>query len=210
MNSTLALAPVLLIAGIAGSTWLTSESQPTAADFEPAPISAAAYKVDSGHSFVMFRVNHLGLGMAYGQFRKISGDFVYNAEDISKSSISLLIDPASIDTNSADRDKHLRNSDFFSVKEFPDITFKSTKITAVGEKGKFEIEGTLNAHGVEKTIHANGTVVGAGTDPWGNQRAGFEVEFQFNRIEFGINYMPDGLGKEVDVVVAIEGVQAKG
>lgn len=205
MNATLTLAPALLLAGLAASA-LTA---PEAPQPEPTPIAAAGnYKIDAGHSFVMFRVMHLGIGAAYGQFRQLEGSVVYDADQPSNSSISLTIDAASIDTNSADRDKHLRGSDFFSVKEFPEITFKSTKIEAAGE-GAYKITGMLKMHGVEKEVTAKGKLLGAGKDPWGNTRVGLEADFKVDRLAYGVDYMPEGLGKEVMVTVAIEGILEK-
>jgi polyisoprenoid-binding protein YceI len=204
MNATLTLAPALLLAGLAASAWTAVEN--------PVPVAPPAldsYKVDPAHSFVNFRVTHLGIGAAYGQFRTIAGDVVYDAEKPGNSSISITIDAASIDTNSADRDKHLRGADFFSVKEFPEITFKSSKIAAGKEKGSYTITGMLKMHGVEKEVTAQGKLIGAGNDPWGNTRVGLEAEFKVNRMDFGVNYMPDGLGKEVSIVIAIEAIQNK-
>lgn len=205
MNATLTLAPALLLAGLAASALTTDEApQP-----DPTPIAAAgSYKVDSGHSFVMFRVMHLGIGAAYGQFRDLKGELVYDADQPANNSISLTIDAASIDTNSADRDKHLRGADFFSVKEFPEITFQSTKIESAGEN-EFKITGMLKMHGVEKEVIAKGKLLGAGKDPWGNTRVGLEADFKVDRLAFGVDYMPEGLGKEVHVVVALEGILNK-
>jgi polyisoprenoid-binding protein YceI len=204
MNATLTLAPALLLAGLAASAWTTVENPAPAA-----PRALATYKVDPVHSFVNFRVTHLGIGAAYGQFRTIAGDVVFDAETLGNSSISLSIDAASIDSNSADRDKHLRGADFFSVKEFPEITFKSSKITAGKEKGSYAISGMLNMHGVEKEVTAKGKLIGAGNDPWGNTRVGLEAEFKVNRMDFGVDYMPDGLGKEVSIVIAVEAILNK-
>jgi polyisoprenoid-binding protein YceI len=205
MNATLTLAPALLLAGLAASAWTTVENPAPAA-----PQALASYQVDPGHSFVLFRVNHLGIGTAYGQFRTIAGDVVYDAENPANSSISLTIDAASIDTNSEGRDKHLRGADFFSVKEFPEITFKSSKIAAGKEKGSYLITGMLNMHGVEKEVTAQGKLVGAGKDPWGKTRVGLEAELKVNRMDFGVDYMPDGLGKEVSIVVAVEAILNEG
>lgn len=205
MNATLTLAPALLLAGLAASAWTTTEN--------PVPVAPQAldtYTVDAGHSFVNFRVTHLGIGAAYGQFRTIAGEVVYDADSPANSSISLTIDAASIDTNSADRDKHLRGADFFSVKEFPEITFKSTKIAAGKEKGSYSITGMFKMHGVEKEISAQGKLIGAGKDPWGKTRVGLEAEFKVNRLDFDVDYMPEGLGKEVSVVVAIEAILNEG
>jgi polyisoprenoid-binding protein YceI len=204
MNATLTLAPAMLLAGLAASAWTTIENPAPAA-----PEALASYQIDAAHSFVMFRVTHLGIGAAYGQFRTIAGDVVYDAEKPGNSSIAITIDAASIDTNSADRDKHLRGADFFSVKEFPEVTFKSSKIAAGKEKGSYTITGMLNMHGVEKEVTAQGKLIGAGNDPWGNTRVGLEAEFKVNRMDFGVNYMPDGLGKEVSIVIAIEAIQNK-
>ena len=205
MNATLTLAPALLLAGLAASAF-TAKEAPAPAPAQP--IAAASYKIDAGHSFVMFRVMHLGIGAAYGQFRDVQGELVYDADQPANSSISVTIDAASIDTNNADRDKHLRGADFFSVKEFPEITFKSTKIEAAGE-GKYKITGMLKMHGVEKQVTASGKLLGAGKDPWGNTRVGLEAEFKVDRLAYGVDYMPEGLGKEVEVVIAVEGILAE-
>lgn len=208
MNATLTLAPALLLAGLAASAWTTVENP---APSTPVPVAKAAqYNIDASHSFVMFRVNHLGIGTAYGQFRKMEGSFVYDPDQPGNSSISMTIDAASVDTNNADRDKHLRAGDFFSVKEFPEITFRSTKITAGKEKNSYKITGMLNFHGVEKEVVAEGKLVGAGKDPWGKTRAGLEATFKVDRMAHGVDYMPDGLGKQVEVMIAIEGILQEG
>lgn len=203
MKHFLALAPAVLVAGLTGSSWLTAE----AAEAAPARADAApvSYAIDPTHSFVHFRIGHLGIGMAYGRFDAMSGSIEYDAEDPAASTISVEIDAASVNTGSADRDKHLRGADFFSVREFPKITFTSQKITQ--SKDGYKITGELSMHGQTKQVVADGRVIGAGKDPWGNQRVGVEAQFTVNRMDYGVDYMPDGLGKEVTVMVAFEGVQ---
>ena len=214
MQTTLLLAPALLVAGLASAVGF-SETETNV----PVPVPAAAgdYAIDAGHSFVMFKVGHLGMGQAYGQFRTVAGDFSWNPEKGAEMKVKLTIDAASVDTNHEGRDKHLRGADFFSVKEYPEITFTSTsaqglkRIGLGGDKSKvggpIQLKGDLTLHGVTKEITVKVEPVGAGTDPWGKERAGFEGTFTIDRMDYGIDYMPDGLGKEVTVMFAFEGTK---
>ena len=114
--------------------------------------AAASFKVDAAHSSVIFRIKHLGIGNVYGRFNELSGTLNY-ASAGAGSAIDLTIRAASVDTNSPKRDNHLRSPDFFSVKEFPTITFKSTNWKKTGDNA-YEVTGNLSLHGKTKTITA--------------------------------------------------------
>jgi polyisoprenoid-binding protein YceI len=128
------------------------------------------------------------------------------------SSVTFKIDASSIDTDNADRDKHLRSPDFFDVADHPAITFTSEKVRATG-KDRYAVTGTLTMHGVAKTITLPVSFLGAGKDPWGNVRSGFSTSVTLNRKDFGINWnkaLDNGgllLGEDVAVTIDLETVK---
>lgn len=205
MKYTLLLAlPALLAAPV----FLSDGSAATAAPstLTPAPLKPVSFKLDTTHSWILFKVNHLGLGTAWGSFNKFDGSFALDAEKMGESSVSLTIDAASVDTNNKKRDDHLKGPDFFNAKEFPSMTFTSTKVT--GDADAFEVTGTLELLGKKKEVTVAMSKVGEGDDPWGNYRAGFEGSLTIDRTDFGMDYMKDGgLGKEVVVTLAFEGIR---
>ena len=119
----------------------------------PGMASAADYKLDvkGAHAFINFKIKHLGYSWLTGRFNTFDGQFSYDAANPEASSIEVTIDTASIDSNHAERDKHLRGEDFLNVSEFPKATFKSTSYKAIDEDSG-ELTGVLTLHGVTKTI----------------------------------------------------------
>ncbi|MDA1114813.1 MAG: YceI family protein [Planctomycetota bacterium] len=191
-------APFLLSDGSATSAAAPSTSSTA--------LKPAAFKVDATHSWVLFKINHLGLGTAWGSFNDFSGNFVLDSEKTADSSVSMTIDAGSVDTNNKKRNDHLKGPDFFNAKEFPTITFTSSKVTGKGDN--FQVTGTLTLLGKEKEITVDVKMVGEGGDPWGNHRAGFEGSFTLDRTDFGMDFMKDGgLGSEVSVTLAFEGIR---
>ncbi len=153
----------------------------------PAMAVGSTWKIDPDHSNIMFRVRHLGLADVKGIFRKFAG--TVNLEDpISKSSVKVTIDAASIDTGVEKRDEHLRTADFFEVTKYPTITFVSKKVTPAG-KGKLKVTGDLTIHGVTKEAVLK--VTGPSKelkDPKGNIRRGLSATTTINRPDFGLTY----------------------
>ncbi len=136
----------------------------------PAAAQAADYKIDPAHSFIQFRVSHLGIAWVFGRFNTLEGDFTYDpAAGPSAQKISVTIDPSSVDTNHAERDKDLRSSNFLEVESFPTITFVSTGFSGDADGGT--LTGDLTLHGVTKSIsfpvmrNAEGDDPGAATGP---------------------------------------------
>jgi polyisoprenoid-binding protein YceI len=168
------------------------------------PVTAADnYSVDSVHSGVTFKILHFGLAWLPGRFNEFSGNFTIDPADASKCAFALDIIATSVDTNNPKRNDHLRSPDFFDVKQFPKITFKSTAVKAV--KGGYEVAGNLNMHGVTKPVTF--TIVGGGSAQKG-MRTGFSTELILKRSDFGITTFPDMLGDEVHVAVAFEGTKS--
>lgn len=169
---------------------------------EADPVAPANYKIDASHSAVMFRVKHMGVSWFYGRFNEFSGKVAWDAAKPEASTLELSIDPASVDTHNKDRDDHLRKPDFFSVKEFPAVTFKSTKVAKKGDK--LEVTGELELHGVKKTITVPVEHVGTADTERGS-KAGFEATIDIKRSDFGMSYgLPDALGDDVRIMISLE------
>lgn len=168
------------------------------------PALASSYDIDTAHSTVLFKIRHLGVTDFYGRFNDVAGTFTFDPAEPTKGSIDITVKADSVDTNNEKRDQHLMSPDFFNAKQFPAITFKSESVKKVGDK-KFEVTGTLNLHGVSKKVTAAVDYIGAGDDPWGGYRAGFEARLSIKRSDYGITFMPGGLGENVDLIIALEG-----
>ncbi len=132
----------------------------------PAPAGAEEYKVDSAHSFVSFRVKHMGVSFAYGRFDDLGGEFNIDEPSGNGLTFDFVIKADSIDTGHPKRDQHLKSADFFNVKQYPTIEFKSKSVRRNGEKG-IEIGGDLTLHGVTRAVNAHMERIGSGKDPGG-------------------------------------------
>ncbi len=186
-------------------------SMPTQA----APIAAAvagatamvadeAFAVDNVHSSVIFRVKHNGVANFYGRFDEVSGTFLLNKEDASKSVVDIKVMAEKVNTNNAGRDKHLKGNDFFSATEFPEITFKGKSFKKTGDN-TFDVTGDLTLRGVTKEITVPFEHTGEGKGRKGIV-AGFEAKFTINRGDYGVSYMiGPGLSDEVMLIVSLEG-----
>lgn len=181
----------------------------------PAPASLAAdtYVIDKAHSEATFQVRHI-VTRVRGNFADISGTIQADAAKPEASSVEFSVKTASIDTGVPDRDKHLRSADFFEAEKFPEMTFKSTRIEAVG-KDRYEVTGTFTLRGVSKELTLPVAFLGFAKDPWGNEKAGFETSVTLNRKDFGMvwNKVLDNggalLGDEVYVSVNVEANKQK-
>ncbi|PKL77395.1 MAG: polyisoprenoid-binding protein [Candidatus Melainabacteria bacterium HGW-Melainabacteria-1] len=172
----------------------------------PAALAADTYKLDPVHSHANFKILHLNTGYQHGRFNDLEGTVWVDEKNPANSKVEVTIKADSIDTKNAKRDEHLRSPDFFNAKQFPTLSFKSTKVEAAGA-GKYKVSGNLTMHGVTKPVSFVLTKTGEGKDPWGNFRMGGEAIFTINRFDYGINYMPDGLGKDVTLMLTFEGVK---
>lgn len=148
---------------------------------------AADYVIDykGAHASINFKVKHLGYSWLTGRFNKFNGTFTYDANDVSNAKISVNIDTTSVDSNHAERDKHLRSDDFLNVNKFSTATFESHKVIDKGN-GKLAIIGTLMLHGISKEITIDAIKIGEGKDPWGGYRAGFSGTTRINMGDFGL------------------------
>jgi polyisoprenoid-binding protein YceI len=188
-------------------------SQPSAQATAPAarPAAAAAgasYDVDDVHSAAFFRVQHLGASQFWGRINDLSGSFTVDPTGgASGVSFDITVKASTVDTGTDKLDEHLRSPDFFNVKEFPNMTFKSTGVKAV-KPNFLEVTGDFTLHGVTKPITAMVEFTGQRAGQMGD-RAGYEAIFTIKRSEFGVKYGVENgsLGDEVRIVVSLEGIK---
>lgn len=170
------------------------------------PVAAADYKLDDAHSFVQFRIQHLGFSWLHGRFNTLEGSYSYDDAKPEAANIKVTIDTASIDTNHAERDKHLRSKDFFAVNEYPKATFVSTAYKHLG-KDKGILEGKLTMRGITKPIRIDVTHMGAGDDPWGGYRRGFYGTTTITLSDFGIPYDLGPSARTAELMLTVEGIR---
>ncbi len=165
--------------------------------------AADRYEVDGVHTTVLFRVKHMDVAYAYGRFNKIEGKLKWDEANPEKSKFEIEIAADSIDSAHGGRDKHLKGPDFFNVKEFPKITFKSKDVKKTSEN-MYMVSGKLQMHGKTNDVSCELEHVGTKSTGRGD-KIGFEGHFVIKRSDFGMNYMVgQGLGDEVTVKVSIE------
>jgi polyisoprenoid-binding protein YceI len=173
---------------------------------------AVRYKVDDDHTSVIFQVRHL-FTKVNGRFDKFDGTIDFDPAHPEQAKVAGTIDAATINTNNAERDKHLRSDAFFDVAKFPKITFASGAVTDLDAgKQSGKMRGTLTIHGVERPVVLDVAFLGAGKDPYGNQRAGFSARTTVDRKDFGLTWneaLETGgvlVGDEVAIELSIEGI----
>ena len=168
------------------------------------------YQIDKAHSEATFQVRHL-LTKVRGRFSDFEGSITLDEAQPEHSSVTLTIQAASIDTNEPSRDTHLRSADFFSVDEFPTLTFTSSELK-VKDSNRFDVTGELTIRGVTKRVVVPVSLLGTARDPWGKDRVGFEAEFTINRKDFGLVWnaaLETGgflVGDDVSVTLSIQAV----
>jgi polyisoprenoid-binding protein YceI len=167
--------------------------------------AADTFKVDPVHSSVVFSVQHLGVTNFYGRFNDISGTVVFDKDNPSKSSVELSVPVESLDTHNAKRDQSLKSPDYFDAKQFPTLTFKSTKVEGSGEMLK--VSGDFTVHGVTKPLTVDFKKGGEGKGLQGEMRSGGETRFTIKRSDFGMNFMQGAIGDEVTVILSLEGIK---
>jgi polyisoprenoid-binding protein YceI len=167
--------------------------------------AADSYAVDPAHSCVSFKIQHLGISWIHGRFNEFSGNFSLDKTDPAKSEFSLTIKTGSIDTNQKKRDEHLHGPDFFNVKQFPILTFKSTTVKAV--EGGYQVTGDLAFHGTTRSITFTLQGGKEAQFPPGVARIGFVTDLVLKRSEFGMDKLLNAVGDDVHVSIGLEGLK---
>jgi polyisoprenoid-binding protein YceI len=168
---------------------------------------AEPYKFDPSHTRIGYSIDHMGLSEMHGAFRKFEGTLDLDVADITKSSVSVSIDAASIDTGVAALDDHLRKPDFFDVQQYPKIHFKSTKVVSTGAD-TFKVTGDLEIHGVTRSVTLDAKIRTIASHPFMKvPAAGFVATTELKRADFGITTYPDALGATVKIRIDTEALQ---
>lgn len=187
------LASSVLALGLLGSTAIAQ---------------ADDYTIDSEnmHAFINFRIQHLGYSWLYGRFNDFAGTFSYDEAKPEAAKVEVTVNTTSVDSNHAERDKHIRSKDFFEVETFPEAKFVSTAYKPNGD-GTGTLTGDLTLKGVTKPLEVKVHEIGAGKDPWGGFRRGFEGTAKFALADYGISYDLGPASKEVELILSLEGVK---
>ncbi|KAA0570093.1 YceI family protein [Azospirillum sp. Sh1] len=174
----------------------------------PAFAAPVSYKIDPAHTAVAFIVNHVGFSNVIGRFNTVGGDVTFDKDAVEKSVVNVSIDTTSVDTNHAKRDEHLRSPDFFNAKEFPKMTFKSTKIEKTGDKtGK--LHGDLTMLGVTKPVVLDIAFNKDGVSPASKlETAGFSARGTVKRTDFGMKYGAPAIGDDIQLLIEVEAVKS--
>lgn len=170
---------------------------------------AADYKFDKEgqHAFIEFRIKHLGYSWIYGGFNDFDGAFTFDESSPAADKVNVTINTNSVDTNHAERDKHIRSADFLNVAKYPQATFTSTEVKKDGDE--YDITGNLTLNGVTKPVKLEAKLIGQGDDPWGNYRAGFEATGSIKLKDFNITRDLGPASQEVELIISVEGIRQK-
>jgi len=169
---------------------------------------AADYVIDTEdqHASIVFKISHLGFSWMYGRFNSFEGQFSWDPDQPEASTVEVTIDTTSVDTNHAERDKHLRSADLLNARKHPTARFVSRAVAQTGE-GELEITGELTLNDVTRPITLNATLTGEGEDPWGNYRVGFEGQTTLRLKDFNISMDLGPQTRTVELILNVEGVR---
>ena len=169
---------------------------------------AADYAIDKQgqHAFVNFKISHLGYSWLYGTFKDFDGTFSFDEKNPEASKVKVTLNTASVDSNHAERDKHIRSKDFLNVEKNPTATFVSTSVKSTGS-GTADITGDLTLNGVTKPVVIAAKFIGQGESPWDDYRAGFEGSTKLKLKDFDIQKDLGPASQEVELTISVEGVR---
>jgi len=179
----------------------------TSVGFSNTAISAD-YVMDTkgAHASIQFRVKHLGYSWLVGRFNKFEGQFSYDATVPENTTIEMKIDPASIDSNHAERDKHLRGENFLHVRKYRVSKFVGTGLEVLPD-GSMILKGDFTLHGHTKPIQIQVSEIGEGKDPWGGYRHGFTGFTTINTSDYGMKSVLRTEFRQIELFLNIEGVR---
>lgn len=168
---------------------------------------AVNFKIDPTHSFVSFKIYHLGYSVMVGTFNAVEGAFSVDPASPNDAKLDVNIKTGSVDTNHAERDKHIRSADFLDADKYPEATFTSTKFTGDGNTGT--VEGSLTLHGVTKPVTLQYEKIAEGDDPWGGYRSGYRATTKLTRADYGMTKSLGPKSDTMDLELFIEGIREK-
>jgi len=148
-------------------------------------LTTTVWGIDPTHTEVQFKVKHLVISTVTGFFKKFDGALETESDDFDGAKVNFSLDANSIDTNQADRDAHLKSPDFFSAEEYPTLKFEGL-LKKDGES--YTLDGNMTIRDITKSISLDVDFGGIMVDPWGNTKAGFEINGKINRKDFGLTW----------------------
>ena len=164
------------------------------------------FELDPAHTNVVASWSHLGFSNPVAHFGDVDGTLVYDAEDVGASSVTVTLPLSGLDGHVDAFNDHLRSADLFDAAQYPEITFASTAVEAVGE-GKLEITGDLTIKGITRTVVLDATLNGAGPHPMaGREAIGFDASMTVKRSEFGLGYAVPAVSDEITLRITTEGL----
>ncbi|MEX2631563.1 MAG: YceI family protein [Tistlia sp.] len=169
------------------------------------PPAGEAWTIDPAHADVVFRIDHLGYSATWGRFGEVTGTLAFEEDNPEDARVEAVMAAASIDTNHAERDRHLGGDDFFKVDSFPEVTFRSTAIEVTGESSA-NITGQLTMLGVTRPVVLAATLNKVAPHPRDAATliAGFSATTSIQRSDWGITYGVPVIGDQVDIFLDIE------
>lgn len=172
------------------------------------PLYAADYVIDKEgqHAFINFKTGHMGFSILHGRFNDFDGTFSWDSAKPEESKVQVTINTASVDSNHAARDEHLRSADFLNVDQYPQATFVSTSVVSTGTD-TVEVTGDFTFNGVTKPVVIDARFVGEGEDPWGGYRAGFEGTASIRLADYNVAMDLGPASAVVELNLTIEGVR---
>jgi len=174
-------------------------------------MATTPWEIDTSHSALHFWVRHLVISKVHGRFAKWAGTVELDEQDLSRSRVEVRIDAASIDTQVADRDAHLRSADFLDVANHPELAFTSRRIERAGDG--YRVTGDLTIRGTTREVTLEAEYAGRAKDPWGNERAGFAAKVALDRRDYGLVWnaaLEAGgvlVGEKVEISIELEAVK---
>lgn len=169
--------------------------------------AADVYKLEPGHTQVLFQYNHMGFSNITGSFTKVEGEINLDTADLAKSSVKATISIDSVSTGVAKLDEHLKSGDFFDAPKFANATFASKKVEKAGEKA-LKVSGDLTIHGVTKPVTFDVTVNAIGEHPMAKKpAAGFDATAKIKRSDFGISKYVPNVSDDVTIRITTEAVK---
>jgi len=170
--------------------------------------AAQTYTLDSAHADVVFLVDHFGYSATIGRIGDVQGSITFDEAAVENSAVEIVMQAASLDTNHAERDKHLRSAEFFNVEQFPTITFTSTGIAKTGDKTG-TLTGDLTLLGVTKPVTLDVTFNLKSPHPiyQGKETVGFSARGSLKRTDFGMATYAPAIGDEVELIIEVEAIE---
>ncbi len=150
-------------------------------------MATTTWAFDPAHSELQFKVKHLLISTVTGGFKEFGGSVISSSDQFDDAQINFETSINSLTTNNEQRDEHLKGADFFEADKYPKLNFSSTKFIPKGD-GAYTLEGDLTIKGITKPVVLQVDYNGTATDPWGNVKAGFELNGKINRKDFGLTW----------------------